>query len=135
MEARGPPEIHHTQTSDHPAVVLVNHPETYGVKISISCGMNVQERTEVLAYDVHASASRAIDFIHIELAEKFQAGHIAFFRWDTIVHLEKLWLSLVNIILQECSQLRIIFELTWSGLNMEATPQAPRKAMQFRGSL
>ena len=71
------------------------------------------------------------DFVHQELADQVQAGHIIVFPMAAVCNLPKLWLSPVTAIPQVGRRPRIIFDLTWSGLNKATAQEAPEKGNAF----
>ena len=84
---------------------------------------------------MHDSDSKEVEFIHTELANQVQAGHVVVFPLETITPLQNLWLSPVEVNLQVGRRPRLIFDFTWSGLNNIAESLSPMEAMRFGGAL
>ena len=84
MESGGPPEQCLLDAADHPVSPLVNHAATPGVPITVPKGVTKREQDKALRYGSHAYVVREVYFVHQELAEQIQAGHIVVFPWDAI---------------------------------------------------
>ena len=97
--------------------------------------MTIGEHKTALHYRAHLSATQEVEFFHQELAKQIQAGHIMVSPWDTIAHLDNLWIYPVVALPQDGSQPYLIVYLMRSGLNADVTMQAPQEAMCFRGTL
>ena len=65
-----------------------------------------------MAYGLHASKVRDVDFFHSELTERVQAGYIVVFPWENIDHLENMWLFPISELPQEGRNPLFIFYLT-----------------------
>ena len=89
----------------------------------------------MLHYGTHAFAGKEVDFIYHEIAEQVQADHAAVFPLSTVCGLPKLCLSPVAGIPQVGRLLRLIFDLTWSGLNKATARKALKEVMHFGGTL
>ena len=63
-------------------------------------------------YGMHASASKEAEFIHAELADRMPVGHVAVFPLESVIALQKLWLSPVAVIPQVGRIPCLIFDLT-----------------------
>ena len=74
-------------------------------------------------------------FVRKGLAEKLQAGHFAIFPLAAIRHLQKLWISLLEAIPQTGRKPRLIYDLSWSGLNKIAKSAAQKYVVLFGKSL
>ena len=84
---------------------------------------------------MYASARKEAEFIHVELAEQVQAGHVDVFPLEAVTSLQNTWLSPVAVIPQVGRRLRLIFDLTWSGINDISERLSPMEAMRFGGVL
>ena len=88
-----------------------------------------------LHYGVHSSIRKDVDFIHQELSEKVQAGHVIVYPLIAGQGLPKRWLLPVSSIPQVGRQHHIIFDFTWSGLNEATAWEAPGEVMRFGSTL
>ena len=110
-KARGPPELQELSLNSHRAVAMLNHARQHGLPITLPRGMSEKELHAALYYGAHSSAMKKVDFVHQELAEQVQAGHIVVFPLAAIRNLPKLWLSPVAAIPQVGQRPRLIFDL------------------------
>ena len=76
-----------------------------------------------------------MEFIHAELADQVQEGHVAVFPLEAVTSLQNLWLSPVAVIPQVGRIPRLIFDFTWSGINDISERLSPMEAMRFGGAL
>ena len=97
--------------------------------------MEEEERQAYIRYGTHAFASKEADFIHTELAEQVQAGHVYVFPLKAVISLQNMWLSPIAVIPQVGRRLQPIFDFTWSGINDIAEDLAPMEAIRFGGAL
>ena len=67
--------------SSHPDSELINHAAHNGLTISLPRYMTKQERQSALHYGTRDSVNKEVDFIHTELSNQFQVGHVAIFCW------------------------------------------------------
>ena len=86
-------------------------------------------------YGTYASANKEAGFIHTELAEQVQVGHVVVYPLEAVTALQNLWLSLVVVTLQVGRRPRLIFDFKWSGLNNIAEHLSPMEAMRFGGAI
>ena len=119
----------------HLAALLVCHADTYSAPITIMHGIDKHENQAALRYRTHTSALKEAQFIHAELAEQVQAGHVAVFHLYMFMALPNLWISPIAVISQVGRRLHLIFDLTWSGINKATTRLAHMGAMRFRSAL
>ena len=76
-----------------------------------------------------------MDLLHHKIDEQVQMGHdIVLFLYD-ISGLPKLWLPPMAVIPQVGRLSRLIFYLTWRGLNKSTTGKPPEEVMSFGGIL
>ena len=68
--------------------------------ISLPRVMTVQELQAALNYGTHASESKEVEFLHIELTYQVHAGYIAIYPLSAISYLQKLWIYPVTVIQQ-----------------------------------
>ena len=97
--------------------------------------MDEEEIEASILYGTNASASKKADFIHAELAEQVQAGHVSVFPLKAVISLQNLWLLPIAVTPQVGRRLRPIFDFTWSGLNDIAESLAPIEEIRFGGAL
>ena len=88
-----------------------------------------------IRYGTHASANKEAEFIHAELAEEVQAGHVAVFPLEVFTDLQNLCLSPITTIPQVGRRPRLIFDFTWIRINEIAERLAPMEVMRFGGAL
>ena len=103
--------------------------------ISLARGISEEELRAALHYGAHSSAKKEVDFVHQELEDLVQAGHIIFPPLDTVSDLPKLSISPVAAIPQVGRRPGLIFDFTWSGLNEDTSREATKEMMRFRGTL
>ena len=64
-----------------------------------------------------------------------QAGHVDVFPLEVFTSLKNLWLSPVVVIPQVGRRPRLIYDITWSGINKTSEHLDPMEAMRFGGAL
>ena len=84
---RGSSELDTIPAGAHPLAPLLHHASEHGVPIALPRGMDEEERGAAICYGTHASASKEAEFIHAELAEQVQAGHVAVFPLESVTTL------------------------------------------------
>ena len=92
VKARGLPELQQLNITSHQAAALLNHARQHGLPISLPRGMSEEDLYADLHYGAHSSAKKEVDFVHQELADQVQAGHIVVLPMDTVQDLPNLWL-------------------------------------------
>ena len=92
--------------------------------------MSEEELRASLLYGEHSSAKKEVDFVHQELAEQVQVGHIVVPPLDT-----KLWLSPIAATPKVGRRPCLIFDFTWSSLNKIMAQEAPEEVVRFGGTL
>ena len=97
--------------------------------------MDEDERDAAILYGTYVSSCKEADFIHTELAEQVQAGQMAFFPLEVVTSLQNMWLFLVAVTPQVGRRPRLIFDLTWSGINNTSKSLSPMEAIRFGGAL
>ena len=122
-------------TETHPAAPLICHAAEHGVPIALLQGMDKDERDAAILYGTHASARKEAEFIHTELADQVQAGHVAVPPLEEVNLIKNLWLLPVAVIPQVGMRLRLIYDFTWSGLNETSKRLSPMEEMRFGGAL
>ena len=135
VEARGPHELKALPAGSHPAVDLINHTRQHGVPIAMPRRTAAEERVKAVAYGTYASAHKERDFLRTELLDQTRAGHIVVFHLSAVKDLPNLWLSPVASIPQTDRQPRLIYELSWIGVNAAEGSSAPPEAMHFTRGL
>ena len=68
----------------HPAAPLLSHAAEHRDLITLPQGMEEEERDAATRYGNHAYARKDEEFIHVELAEKVQAEHVAVFPLEEV---------------------------------------------------
>ena len=134
-EVRGSPDLDMLPTGAHPAAPLLRHAAEHGVPIAFPRGMYEEERDDAILYGMHASARKEAEFIHMNLAEQIQAGHVAVFTLEAVTSLKNLWFSPIAVIPHVGRRPQLIYDFTWSGLNNTSERLSPMDAMRFRGAL
>ena len=114
---------HHRHT---PRAPLLNYMRDHGLPIAIPQGMNKSDMEKTLQYSLHYSAIKDNNFLRKELADKIHADHMNIFTWEAVKHLPGLWLSPLDSAPQAGRQQRLIYNLSWSGLNEKADQAAPK---------
>ena len=107
----------------------------HGVPIKTERGMTDTKLTRAIWYGAHSSATKETTFVRKELQEQAQPGHIALFPLRAVRHFPKLWLSPLAAIPQRGRKPRLIYDLSWSGLNEAVTQVAHKEAMWFGKAL
>ena len=74
--------------------------------------MYKEESYAAILYGTHASAHKEAEFVHTELAEQVQAGHVAVLSLEAVTSLQNLWLSPVAAIPQVRRIPILIFDFT-----------------------
>ena len=93
--------------------------------------MDKEERGTVILYGMHTFACKKAEFIHRELAEQVQSGHVAVFSLEVVTFLKNLWLLPIAVIPKVGRRPRIIYDFIWSGLNKTSKCLATMEAMRF----
>ena len=104
---------------------MPNQAIQHGLPISFPRGVSEEELRADLHYGAHSSAMKEVDFVHQELAEQVQAGHVFVFPLTAVRNLPKLWLTPVAVILQVGRWPHLISDFTYSGLNKAIIREAP----------
>ena len=71
----------------------------------------------------------------MDLAKQVQAGHVYVFPLEEFNALHNLWISLVMVIPQVESRLRLILDFTWVRINDVSKRLDPMEVMRFGGAL
>ena len=74
--------------------------------------MGAEEKEATIRYGTHASFIKKEEFIHTDLAEQVQAGHVAVLPLEAITALQNMWLSPVAVIPQVRRRQRLILDFT-----------------------
>ena len=105
--------------------LILLHAADHGLLISLSQGMDEQEIAAALQYGTNDSSLKYVSFIHAELAEQVQAGHVDFLPLGLVRDIHNLWVFPVSVIPQVGRILRLIFNFTCSGINEATKRVAP----------
>ena len=76
---RRPPKLATIPVGSHPAAAIIRDEAEHGVPINLPQEMDKEEREASIRYGTHTSAIKEVEFIHAELANQMQAGHVAVF--------------------------------------------------------
>ena len=93
--------------------------------------MPEEELCVSLQYGAHSSAIKELDFVHQEIVELFQAGHIVVSLLATVHGLPKLCLSPVAVTPQMERRLHLFFYFTWSILNKVTAKESFKEVTRF----
>ena len=69
---------------------LINHTTKYSAPISLPRRISIKERSTVLYYGADASVAKKVAFIHVDITEQVQVGHIVVIPWEAITNLPNL---------------------------------------------
>ena len=83
-EARGPPELQELSLDRHQSAEMMNHERQHGLPISLPREISEEEFRAALHYLAHSFAMKEVDFVHQELADQAQAGHIVVLPLTTV---------------------------------------------------
>ena len=97
--------------------------------------MDEEEKEADIRYGNHYSANKEAEFIHADLAEQAQAGHVAVLTLKAVNTLHNLWLSPVAVIPQMGRRPCLISDFTLIGINNVSKRSDPMEAMRFGGAL
>ena len=114
---------------------MLNHARQHGLPISLQRGTSEEELRAALHYGAHSSAVKDVDFVHQELTEQVQSGHIVVFLLATVCNLPKLWLYPVAAIPQVGRRPHLFLDFTWRDLNKATAQEAPEEVIRFGGTL
>ena len=74
--------------------------------------MGEEEREAAIRYGNHASANKEAEFIHVELSDHVQAGHVAVFPLEAATALHNLWFLPFVVTSQVGRRPRLTFDFT-----------------------
>ena len=97
-EAQGPPYLEQLNLDSHLAAELLNYARQNWIPIYLSRGIPEEEIHVALHYGPHYSASKEVDFVRQDIAEKVQAGQIVVSPLATVRGLPKWWILPVAVI-------------------------------------
>ena len=83
-EVRRPPEVATLPAGAHPASPILHHTAEHDTLISLTWGIDDEVKDTALCYGTHASVVKETEFIHTELSEQVQAGHVAVFPLEVV---------------------------------------------------
>ena len=86
-----------------------------------------------MAHTPHQKMRRIV--FRKDLAEQLRSGRVENFPWEVVKLLSGLWLSPLLDITPLGRKPRLIYDLSWSGLDAKAAHDAPKEEMRFRISL
>ena len=94
-----------------------------------------QRLREALDRDPHRSYLEHIDFLEGEFLDMMRKGQWVVLPFEAVQHLSGLRLSSPGVVPQRDRRPRWICDCTWSDVNTDTLPIAPKEAMQFGHAL
>ena len=126
------PEIAVLTDADHPMAGLLCHLRHSCDPVSTTTAMMNVNLRQARQYSYHGSALCDADFVWAELAAQTTMGHIVVIPWVDVRWMLGIWISTLSIIPQEVHQPQLIYEYTWSNLNVAVILKLPREGKKLR---
>ena len=120
----------------HRAARLLYHLATRGASVPTATAPWTRERRdEAVLRGPHQSSEGERAFVAQEMLDFCQQGYWVVLPYDMVADWPNLRVSPLGVVPQRDRRPRLIVDYTYSGLNAETLPWAPREAMQFGRAL
>ena len=122
----------------HKAARLLEHLRRRGASVVPTTSTppwTPQQRESAIQRDPHQSFMAERDFVYAEMAEFCNQGYWLVLPYSAVQHLPNLRILPLGVVPQRNRRPRLIVDFTFSGVNQDTVPLAPREAMQFGRAL
>lgn len=134
---RGPSNVSDkVETLPHRAARLLQHLRKRGASVTLATPpWDAQQQHAAIARGPHKSSHGERSFVCEEILDFCRQGYWIVLPYHTACDLPNLRISPLGVVPQRDRRPRLIVDYTFSGLNPDSIPLAPREAMQFGRAL
>jgi hypothetical protein len=116
----------------HPAARLLDHYRKVGAPILMKTApWSLSRRDTAVKRGCHPSATEYKTFLRGEMTEMVRRGQWMVLPYSAVRHLPDLRISPPGVVPQRDRRPRLIVDYTFSGVNADTVPLAPKESMQF----
>jgi hypothetical protein len=136
LQRRGKGNLTDLAHISHPARHLVSRLGKSGFPVTLTTPpWTLQQRDDAIQRGPHPSSHTYVDFLREELADMVERATWLVLPYSRVRELRDLRLSPMGVVPQHARRPRPIVDYTYSGINRDTLPLAPREAMQFGRTL